>query len=180
MFRPLLSSACRMSCNTSVTRVQMSSVGQAQRVPVHLMPCEIEHDGPAQVSQYFTATTKDCKQGTHWIPVMSGLKSFLQLPLNLFHFTHYQNVVFVFILTRFIFQLVTVLSKVNRDWYQDFVIYLCTAQYIREGHCASPGSQCKTNRSNGLWMNEWHSVGVKQTVRLHIGCKNNFTRKINN
>ncbi|KAG8003973.1 hypothetical protein GBF38_008005, partial [Nibea albiflora] len=37
-----------MSCNTSVTRVQMSSVGQAQRVPVHLMPCEIEHDGPAQ------------------------------------------------------------------------------------------------------------------------------------
>ncbi|XP_056238494.1 ribonuclease H2 subunit C isoform X2 [Seriola aureovittata] len=50
-----------MSCNTSVTRVCVSSVGQAQRAPVHLMPCEIEHNGPAQVSQYFTATTKDQK-----------------------------------------------------------------------------------------------------------------------
>ncbi|XP_036934063.1 ribonuclease H2 subunit C [Acanthopagrus latus] len=50
-----------MSCNTSVTRVQVSSVGQAQRTTVHLMPCEIEHDGPAQVSQYITATTKDHK-----------------------------------------------------------------------------------------------------------------------
>ncbi|XP_034399459.1 ribonuclease H2 subunit C [Cyclopterus lumpus] len=50
-----------MSCNTRVTRVQVSSVGEAQRVPVHLMPCEIEHNGPAQVSKYLTATTKDCK-----------------------------------------------------------------------------------------------------------------------
>lgn len=53
-----------MSCNTSVTHVHVSSVGQAQRVPVHLMPCEIEHNGPAQVSQYFTATTKERKHGT--------------------------------------------------------------------------------------------------------------------
>lgn len=53
-----------MSCNTSVTRVKVSSVGQAQRVPVHLMPCEIEHNGPAQVSQYLTATMKDGKLGT--------------------------------------------------------------------------------------------------------------------
>lgn len=57
-------SCCRMSCNTRVIRVQMSSVDQAQRLPVHLMPCEIEHNGPAQVSQYLTATTKDRKIGT--------------------------------------------------------------------------------------------------------------------
>lgn len=54
-----------MSCNTNVIHVQLSSVKDAQRVPVHLMPCEIEHNGPAQVSQYFNAATKDCKQGTH-------------------------------------------------------------------------------------------------------------------
>lgn len=53
-----------MSSNTNVIHVQVSSVGDAQRVPVHLMPCEIEHNGPAQVSQYFHATTKDRKQGT--------------------------------------------------------------------------------------------------------------------
>uniref|UniRef100_H3BX66 Ribonuclease H2, subunit C n=1 Tax=Tetraodon nigroviridis TaxID=99883 RepID=H3BX66_TETNG len=51
-----------MSCNTNVIHVQLSSVSDAQRVPVHLMPCEIEHNGPAQVSQYFNAATKDCKQ----------------------------------------------------------------------------------------------------------------------
>ncbi|XP_018515845.1 ribonuclease H2 subunit C [Lates calcarifer] len=50
-----------MSCNTSVTRVHVSSVGQAQKAPVHLMPCEIEHNGSAQVSQYLSATTKDRK-----------------------------------------------------------------------------------------------------------------------
>lgn len=55
----------RMSCNTNVIHVQLSCVRDAQRVPVHLMPCEIEHNGPAQVSQYFNAVTKDCKQGTH-------------------------------------------------------------------------------------------------------------------
>lgn len=54
-----------MSCNTNVIHVQLSSVKDAQRVPVHLMPCEIEHNGPAQVSQYFNAATKDCEQGTH-------------------------------------------------------------------------------------------------------------------
>ncbi|KAK5864694.1 hypothetical protein PBY51_015915 [Eleginops maclovinus] len=50
-----------MSCNSSVTWVNVSSVGQAQRVQLHLLPCEIEHNGPAQVSQYLTATIKDCK-----------------------------------------------------------------------------------------------------------------------
>ncbi|XP_071400864.1 ribonuclease H2 subunit C-like [Centroberyx affinis] len=50
-----------MSCNSSVTHVQLSAAGQAERAPVHLLPCEVEHNGPAQVSQYFTATTKDRK-----------------------------------------------------------------------------------------------------------------------
>ncbi|KAM9850209.1 ribonuclease H2 subunit C [Aulostomus maculatus] len=50
-----------MSSNSRVTRVQVSSVGQAPRQPVHLIPCEIEHNGPAQVSQYFSATVKDHK-----------------------------------------------------------------------------------------------------------------------
>lgn len=54
-----------MSCNTNVIRVQVSSVDDAQRVPVHLMPCEIDHNGPAQVSQYFNATTKDLKHGAY-------------------------------------------------------------------------------------------------------------------
>lgn len=53
-----------MSCNTGVTHVHLSSVNLAQRTPVHLMPCEIQHNGPAQVSQYFTATIKDRKHGT--------------------------------------------------------------------------------------------------------------------
>ncbi|KAK2904254.1 ribonuclease H2 subunit C isoform X1 [Channa argus] len=51
----------RMSCNASVVHVHVSSVSQAKQAPVHLMPCEIEYNGPAQVSQYFTATTKDRK-----------------------------------------------------------------------------------------------------------------------
>uniref|UniRef100_A0A8C5A7Y8 Uncharacterized protein n=1 Tax=Gadus morhua TaxID=8049 RepID=A0A8C5A7Y8_GADMO len=51
-----------MSCNSSVTHVQLSTLGKAERTTVHLMPCEIEHNGPAQVSQYFSATTKDRKQ----------------------------------------------------------------------------------------------------------------------
>ncbi|XP_069550562.1 ribonuclease H2 subunit C [Brachyistius frenatus] len=51
-----------MSCNTSVTRLRVSAGDQARQAPVHLMPCEVEHNGPAQVSQYFTATTKDRKQ----------------------------------------------------------------------------------------------------------------------
>ncbi|XP_058505320.1 ribonuclease H2 subunit C [Solea solea] len=50
-----------MSCNASVIRVHVPPEGQLQRAPVHLLPCEIEHSGSAQVSQYFTATTKDHK-----------------------------------------------------------------------------------------------------------------------
>lgn len=67
-----------MSCNTSVTRVQVSSVGQAQRTTVHLMPCEIEHDGPAQVSQYITATTKDHKHGNCRICLISCHFQFIE------------------------------------------------------------------------------------------------------
>ena len=59
----LCSFPARMSCNSSVTHVQLSTLGKAERTTVHLMPCEIEHNGPAQVSQYFSATTKDRKQG---------------------------------------------------------------------------------------------------------------------
>uniref|UniRef100_A0A3P9LBJ8 Ribonuclease H2, subunit C n=1 Tax=Oryzias latipes TaxID=8090 RepID=A0A3P9LBJ8_ORYLA len=53
--------ARKMSCHSSVTHLHVSPVGQAERVPVHLLPCEIEHNGPAQVSQYFSATMKDHK-----------------------------------------------------------------------------------------------------------------------
>ena len=52
-----------MSCNSSVTHVQLSKSGKTERTTVHLMPCEIEHNGPAQVSQYLTAAIKDRKQG---------------------------------------------------------------------------------------------------------------------
>ncbi|XP_061756181.1 ribonuclease H2 subunit C isoform X3 [Nerophis ophidion] len=52
-----------MSCSSNVTWVDASSVGQAPRQPMHMIPCEIEHNGPAQVSQYFTAAVKDRKHG---------------------------------------------------------------------------------------------------------------------
>lgn len=53
---------CRMSCNSGVIRLQRPAGGQPQRgVPVHLVPCEVEHNGPAQINQYFTATVKDSK-----------------------------------------------------------------------------------------------------------------------
>ncbi|XP_029599537.1 ribonuclease H2 subunit C-like [Salmo trutta] len=48
-----------MSSNCSVTTLELDSVSQAECPPVHLLPCEIEHDGPAEVSQFFTATIKD-------------------------------------------------------------------------------------------------------------------------
>ncbi|KAL2077390.1 hypothetical protein ACEWY4_026894 [Coilia grayii] len=50
-----------MSSNSSVTTVQLGSVSQADELQVHLLPCEIEHDGPAEVSRYFTAAIKDRK-----------------------------------------------------------------------------------------------------------------------
>uniref|UniRef100_A0A8C7H6S4 Ribonuclease H2, subunit C n=1 Tax=Oncorhynchus kisutch TaxID=8019 RepID=A0A8C7H6S4_ONCKI len=51
----------RMSSNCHVTTLQLDSVSQAECPSVHLLPCEIEHDGPAEVSQFFTATIKDQK-----------------------------------------------------------------------------------------------------------------------
>lgn len=65
MFSACFFACYRMSCNTNVIHVDLSCVRDAQRVRVHLMPCEIEHSGPAQVSQYFNAATKECEQGTH-------------------------------------------------------------------------------------------------------------------
>ena len=53
-----------MSSNLSVTTVQLGSVHRAERAPVHLLPCEVEHDGPAEVSQYFDAAIKDRKHGS--------------------------------------------------------------------------------------------------------------------
>ncbi|XP_076148360.1 ribonuclease H2 subunit C [Alosa pseudoharengus] len=47
--------------NSSVTTVQLGSVSRADKLPIHLLPCEIEHDGPAEVSQYFTSAVKDRK-----------------------------------------------------------------------------------------------------------------------
>ncbi|KAL4622961.1 ribonuclease H2 subunit C [Arapaima gigas] len=51
----------RMSSNASVITVQLGSFGQAEKPQVHLLPCEIEHDGPAEVSRYFTPAVKHCK-----------------------------------------------------------------------------------------------------------------------
>lgn len=41
--------------------MQLTSLSRAEQLPVHLMPCEIEHNGPAEVSQFFDATIKDRK-----------------------------------------------------------------------------------------------------------------------
>lgn len=49
--------------NGSVTTVQLGFVGQVDKLPIHLLPCEIEHDGPAEVSQYFSSAVKDRKHG---------------------------------------------------------------------------------------------------------------------
>ncbi|XP_077387268.1 ribonuclease H2 subunit C [Festucalex cinctus] len=50
-----------MSCHSCVTRVDASSVGQAPREQLHLIPCEIEHNGHAQITQYFNTAIKDRK-----------------------------------------------------------------------------------------------------------------------
>ncbi|KAG5853122.1 hypothetical protein ANANG_G00069740 [Anguilla anguilla] len=51
----------KMSSNGSVTTLQLGLVAQADKPPVHLLPCEIEHDGPAEVSRYFTSAVKNQK-----------------------------------------------------------------------------------------------------------------------
>ncbi|XP_072293764.1 ribonuclease H2 subunit C [Eucyclogobius newberryi] len=50
-----------MSCSSSVIQLQLPASGQAERAPVHLLPCELEHNGPAQIMEYFCATVKDHK-----------------------------------------------------------------------------------------------------------------------
>ncbi|XP_077588823.1 ribonuclease H2 subunit C isoform X2 [Stigmatopora nigra] len=51
----------RMSCHSSVIRVDASTADQAPKEPLHLIPCEIEHNGPAHISQFFNAAIKDRK-----------------------------------------------------------------------------------------------------------------------
>ncbi|KAI4880161.1 hypothetical protein NFI96_031178 [Prochilodus magdalenae] len=50
-----------MAANSCVTTVQLGSLSQADKPQIHLLPCEVEHDGPAQVSKFFTPTVKQLK-----------------------------------------------------------------------------------------------------------------------
>ncbi|XP_028816048.1 ribonuclease H2 subunit C [Denticeps clupeoides] len=50
-----------MSCYSSVTTVRLDAIKDAETPRVHSLPCEIEHDGPAEVSAYFSATAKERK-----------------------------------------------------------------------------------------------------------------------
>lgn len=51
----------QMAVNSCVTVVQLGS--EAPQSHIHLLPCDIEHDGPAQVAQFFTPTVKERKHG---------------------------------------------------------------------------------------------------------------------
>ncbi|MCI4379891.1 hypothetical protein PGIGA_G00233720 [Pangasianodon gigas] len=51
----------KMAVNRCVTVVQLGSVNQEHKSNIHLLPCDIEHDGAAQVAEYFTPTVKDKK-----------------------------------------------------------------------------------------------------------------------
>ncbi|XP_051505620.1 ribonuclease H2 subunit C-like [Myxocyprinus asiaticus] len=51
-----------MSANSCVTSIRLDSVKQADKPQVYLLPCEIELDGPAEVSKFFTSTVKESKQ----------------------------------------------------------------------------------------------------------------------
>lgn len=50
-----------MCTNSCVTTVQLGSLSRVDKSQIHLLPCEIEHDGPAEVSRFFTPTVKDQK-----------------------------------------------------------------------------------------------------------------------
>ncbi|XP_026774010.2 ribonuclease H2 subunit C isoform X1 [Pangasianodon hypophthalmus] len=54
-------SGAAMAVNSCVTVVQLGSVNQAHKSNIHLLPCDIEHDGAAQVAEFFTPTVKDKK-----------------------------------------------------------------------------------------------------------------------
>ncbi|XP_051716164.1 ribonuclease H2 subunit C [Ctenopharyngodon idella] len=53
-----------MSANSCVTSIRLDSLKQADKPQIHLLPCEIEHDGPAEVFKYFNPTVKERKQET--------------------------------------------------------------------------------------------------------------------
>ncbi|TSQ81059.1 Ribonuclease H2 subunit C [Bagarius yarrelli] len=50
-----------MAANSCVTVLQLGSVDQARDSAVHQLPCDIEHDGAAQVHRFFAATVKQRK-----------------------------------------------------------------------------------------------------------------------
>ncbi|MBN3295380.1 RNH2C Ribonuclease, partial [Amia calva] len=50
----------RMS-GSGVVRVELGGVSLADKEPIHLLPCEIEHDGQASVSRYFTPAIRESK-----------------------------------------------------------------------------------------------------------------------
>ncbi|XP_062855978.1 ribonuclease H2 subunit C [Trichomycterus rosablanca] len=50
-----------MAVNNSVTTLQLTSLNNANQSSVHLLPCEIDHNGPAQVDSFFTPTVKELK-----------------------------------------------------------------------------------------------------------------------
>ncbi|XP_038264259.1 ribonuclease H2 subunit C isoform X2 [Dermochelys coriacea] len=55
--RPPLSSAClwsKMSESSSPVRLDLSSLRGAPQDVLHLLPCEVEHNGSAPVDRYFT------------------------------------------------------------------------------------------------------------------------------
>lgn len=51
----------QMAVNSCVTVVQLGS--EAPQSDIHLLPCDIEHDGPALVAEFFTPTVKERKHG---------------------------------------------------------------------------------------------------------------------
>lgn len=53
----------QMAVNSCVTVVQLSSENQHQS-EVHLLPCDIEYDGPAQVAEFFAPTVKEMRPGS--------------------------------------------------------------------------------------------------------------------
>ncbi|XP_016323151.1 ribonuclease H2 subunit C-like [Sinocyclocheilus anshuiensis] len=53
-----------MSANSCVTAIRLDSLKQADKPQIHLLPCEIEHDGPAEVFKFFNPTVKEHKHET--------------------------------------------------------------------------------------------------------------------
>ncbi|XP_046705339.1 ribonuclease H2 subunit C isoform X1 [Silurus meridionalis] len=51
----------KMAVNSCVTVVQLDSVDQQHQADIHLLPCDIEHDGLAHVDKFFTPTVKERK-----------------------------------------------------------------------------------------------------------------------